>query len=122
MGKLNCLIGVRDRHAGNFVISLATETVYSVDNEEGPFDSNNNLIDVRFIANQIRTGIERFFRGDFNDPLYKQNFKQGFIEGWTQVVLGFSLLHMFNQNEQELIRNSITNNPELVFDMLFLNW
>ncbi len=118
----NCLIGVQDRHAGNFVISLTDETVYSVDNEEGPFDSNGNQIDVRIIANQIVFGVSRFLIGDSEEPIYKQNFKQGFIDGWNQIAANLSSLDMFYKNEKDLIRNSIIYDDEKAFNALFPNW
>lgn len=115
----NILLGVRDRHASNFVVLLIDETLYSVDNEEGPFDDKNILIDPTVIANQIKFGIARFFKDDLNESVYRENFRQGFIEGWDQIAAGFSSLNMFNKKETDLLQNSIKFDSSSIFKRLF---
>lgn len=114
----NCLLGVRDRHDMNFVVSSINEIVYSVDNEEGPFDIQNNLVDIRLIVNQLKSGVERFFVGN-DEPLYKERLRQGFVDGWNQIASKLSSLDFFNKQEYDLLRNSIASEPEVIFRSLF---
>ena len=114
----NCLLGVRDRHDKNFVISQINEMLYSVDNEEGPFDLQDNLVDIRLIVTQLKSGIERFF-GDDKEPLYKEKLRQGFVDGWRQIAAGLSSLGMLDEKELDLLRGSIVSDPETIFGQLF---
>ena len=79
-----------------------------MDNEEGPFDLQNNLVDIRIIVSQLKSCIERFFIDD-DEPLYKNKLQQGFVDGWNLIASRLSFLSMFNKPEQDLLRNSITS-------------
>lgn len=115
----NCLLGVRDRHDANFVISRNDGSVLSVDNEEGPFDSNHQLIDIRFTAMQLKSCIQRFLIGT-DEPLYKEKFRQGFVDGWTMVSASLSSLEeLLTKEEFALLRNSISFDPKVICSQLF---
>jgi len=113
----NCLFGVQDRHDKNFVISIIDQKLYSVDNEEGPF-VNDKLIDIRFLITQTKKGVQRFL-GGFDEPVYVEKFRSGFIGAWNKIASNLSSLDMFNKQEKELLRNSIAYDPEKVVKTLF---
>lgn len=115
----NCLLGVQDRHDANFVISRKDGIMLSVDNEEGPFDSNHQLIDVKITATQLKACIQRFLGGK-EEPLYKERFRKGFIEGWNAVSASVSSLEaVLTKEEFTLLQNSISFDSKVICSKLF---
>ena len=115
--SFNYLLGVRDRHGGNFVFSVDKQELHSVDNEEGPFDSSGRFIGVDDILVTMKQNIGRFIEGP--DRLHRvQEIKRGFITCWREMgVLKNSSLK-FNDNERKLFESLISNNSESVAALL----
>lgn len=111
----NYLLLVRDRHPGNFLYEKSTGLVYSIDNEEGPFDASGRAIAPNDIIHQIRQLIKKVSSFCENNSL-ALSFKSGFVEGWHLIADKLDDLTLINQEEKMLTISLLEQDPNSVVD------
>lgn len=114
----NYLLGVRDRNSGNFVYFLDTRTLHSVDNEEGPFDSNGNEIGVMDIVDATRQNIEKFIAGP-NRSSYVRLLREGFQSSWDLISQQADSLNILQQREMSLFKKRLQDDPDRIAMLFF---
>lgn len=116
--SFNYALGVRDRNPGNFVFFSNTQALYSVDNEEGPFDSAGNDIGFMDIASSTRQNVDTFIAGP--DKLaHVLSLKSGFAQGWDMVSAGLSRLTMFNLRELAMTQSRLNASRDQIAAVFF---
>lgn len=114
----NYLLTIRDRNAGNFIFFTDTQVLHSIDNEEGPFDSNGIDGGVLDIVVATRQHIEKFIEGP-NREEYVLQLRKGFSDGLSQIAKQCKKLDMFQPREYALIRQRLENAPPNLASAIF---
>ncbi len=97
----NYLLVVRDRHPGNFVYVKSQGVILSVDNEEGPFDSQGRSMNPQDIILQMKEYLRRILPPTNKEKLVSA-FKSGFEIGWTTIDQRIANLKSLSQIEMQL--------------------
>jgi hypothetical protein len=114
----NYILTVRDGHAGNFIFFTDSQILHSVDNEEGPFDSNGIDGGVLDIVVATRQNIEKFIAGDKREERVI-HLRKGFREGCQQIAKQHQKLDMFQPREYDLIRKRLEDAPPALDNSYF---
>jgi len=114
----NHLFGIQDRNSSNFIYSMDTGIMHSVDNEVGPFDWMNRNFGVVDIIYRTRKGFERFVISSKNKE-YKNLLKEGFISGWNQILKNIDKINVLDDNEMELFQKRIHGDPHQIARIFF---
>ena len=107
----NYLLGVSDRHGGNFVVSLRGDVLHSVDNETGPFDSAGEEVRPELVMVSVRRNIERFISGT-DRAARIAILRRGFLDGWNRAVPRLHSLTRFDEKTMDLIRKRSLRIPK----------
>jgi len=114
----NYLFGIQDRHSSNFIYSLDTGILHSVDNEAGPFDWMNRSIGVMDIIYRTRKGFRRFMKGS-KEQEYKNLLIEGFIIGWNQILKNIEKINILSTNEIKLFQKKTHDDPHQIARIFF---
>ena len=114
----NYLFGIQDRNSSNFIYSMDTGIMHSVDNEAGPFDWLNRNIGVVDIIYRTRKGFRRFLKSSKKSE-YKNLLKEGFISGWNQILKNIDKINILNDNEMALFQKKICDDPHQIARIFF---
>jgi hypothetical protein len=114
----NYLFTVRDRSPNNFVFYLDSQILISVDNEEGPFQSNGGYPGQDDIINSSHHMVERFIEG-MDRSACIELLRTSFVEAWKQIKGALSSLTMFNTREITLIQQLFSEDAAVVARKIF---
>lgn len=114
----NYLFSVRDRNGGNFVFFTDTQTLHSIDNEEGPFDSRGKNAGVLDIVASTQHHIQRFIENKDKKKLVK-TLQHGFEQGWGTIKGNISSLSMLNDKEKTVMENLLKDKPKEIAEIIF---
>ncbi len=80
------IIGAKDRHPRNYIYDLSDHFVYSVDNEERPYDANFNFISFDSELSNFRSNVQKFMP-PMPDPRKEviTRFGRGLVNCWTEI-------------------------------------
>lgn len=114
-GAFNYSLGIRDRNAFNFMFFTDTQTLHSIDNEEGPFGDGGNLGYEDDIIPSMRGNIARLLggvpRGD-----HARAFRSGFMSGWDRIKSHSASLCMLNEYEMHYLEDVLSKDPSSIAD------
>ncbi len=113
----NYLFVVRDRHPGNFLYEKSTGLVYSIDNEEGPFDAFGRAISPNDIILQIRELMKKVLSLGDRESL-SSSFRAGFIKSWLLIADKLKYLTLISQKELILTNSLLEQDPNSIVDSL----
>jgi len=114
----NYLLGIRDRNSGNFVFFTDKQELHSVDNEEGPLDSNGNDIGGDDIIQSSKQNIQKFIN-DNNSSTCMSSLRLGFVDGWNKIKNFQEFLIMFNPKEIERTKRLLEQNAIVLAKEIF---
>ncbi|AJM92483.1 hypothetical protein [Nitrosopumilus piranensis] len=115
----NYLLGVNDRKEENFIFDIDNQVLHSVDNEEGPLEPNRrHQIGTSNILIKTQRNISKFIEGKDKKELVAC-LQRGFLDGFYQVSKNLSLLHMFTENERQLMYQKASVPPRIISETLF---
>ncbi|WKT58518.1 hypothetical protein QVH35_03800 [Candidatus Nitrosotenuis chungbukensis] len=115
----NYLFVIRDRNNANFVFFTNTHILHSIDNEDGPFDSNGNNAGTADIVTSTRQHIERLIVGQ-NRPQYIQKLIEGFIDGWKMISEHIECIDNLEPNEFDLLKKMLKDPASEIAEAIFV--
>jgi len=119
-GKLaafNFLFSVTDRNSSNFIFFIDTQTLHSVDNEDGPFNIRGNEFTAFMIIDQTRQNIKRLISGTERFE-HIQSLRKGFMDGWELISENFSP-NMLNRLEKKIFKERLAKDRENISTIFF---
>jgi hypothetical protein len=94
------IIGTRDRHPGNYVYDQHDGSVYSVDNEERPFDANLNFAPFDSELGNFRQNAQKFFPPTPDSRKEAiLGFGRGFLGHWDALKEKFAATDLASDSE-----------------------
>lgn len=114
----NFLLGVNDRNEGNFVLFTDSQTLHSVDNEDGPYDSNGNEASPMAIIDAMRQHFQKLTVAAAKAECAEAG-KTGFMETWKEISNAVGSLAFLEGRELSLTRARLGLNPADVIALFF---
>ena len=113
----NYLLEVLDRFGRNYLYSMSSRKIHSIDNELCRY-RKKNVLGYSKVFNPPKQAIRRFLNN--NQPADHSFLEKGFLDGWSRVADNLVKLDMFDKDEHNRITQRVgRSKPEQLISKFF---